>query len=109
MSACRAGYGAALLAAPAQLLAAAAGVQPGAAGCRVARLLGARQLIQAGLSATGSRPVLRLGAATDGLHSASMLALAAASPRLRRAALTEAAIAAALAWAGLRSCPSDGT
>jgi hypothetical protein len=67
----------------------------------VVRILGARQLIQA--LVTRLRPtatVLTLGAWVDGTHAASMVALAWGHPRWRRAALTDAVTAAALAAAG---------
>ncbi len=65
----------------------------------VVRVLGARQLGQAVL--TGTEPKFTgLGAVVDAIHGASMVALAVRSLRWRRAALSEAAMAAALSIAG---------
>ncbi len=80
-----------------------------AAGSRarvVARVLGARHLAQAALTAAGQRadpgsPVpLGGGAAVDLLHAASMLALGAMDRRVRRTTFTDAAVETALAAAG---------
>ena len=66
------------------------------------RLLGARMLLQAGLELfRGSRRTLRLGAAVDALHAASMLAAAVRWPGYRRVALASAAVAGASAAVGL--------
>ena len=65
---------------------------------RVARVLGARHLTQACFEP----PAVRLGAVVDGLHGATCLLYAAAS-RHRRAGLTGAALAFALAAAEARS------
>lgn len=57
----------------------------------VVRILGARHLAQAAM--TGTRPstmALRVGAAVDGLHAASMVLLARVSPEDRRPALVSA-------------------
>ncbi|QMU77803.1 hypothetical protein GXW83_21035 [Streptacidiphilus sp. PB12-B1b] len=65
---------------------------------RTIQVLGARQLVQAAVTApapTGA--VLALGVEVDLLHAASMLALAAVAPRWRGLALWEAGAAAALA------------
>jgi hypothetical protein len=64
----------------------------------VAQVLGARHLGQAALLAgSGGRIAPRLGAAVDGLHGASMIALGLAVRRHRRAAMASGAVAAALA------------
>jgi len=66
------------------------------------RVLGARHLLQAVV--TAARPTSgtrRAGVAVDAAHAASMLALAAASPSHRRAALCSATTAGALVVAGL--------
>jgi hypothetical protein len=121
----RAGYGAALLCAPGALIRLTAG--PGAAAGRrrrpaeadaqreaapasrarlVARVLGARHLAQAALTAAGQRadPGSPLpmggGAAVDLLHAASMLALGTMDRRVRRTTFTDAAVETALAAAG---------
>jgi hypothetical protein len=67
----------------------------------VARILGARHLIQA--AATAGQPagaVLALGAEADAAHAASMLAVGLISRSWRRAALRDCLLAAALAAAG---------
>jgi hypothetical protein len=67
----------------------------------VARVLGTRHLAQAVLTLWRPRPaVLAAGAGIDGCHAASMLALAAASPRMRRAGLTDAMAATAFTATG---------
>lgn len=67
----------------------------------VARILGARQILQAGLLLRAPGPVaLSVGAGVDGLHAASMLALAACNPRRRPPALLDATIAAGFAVSG---------
>lgn len=68
----------------------------------VARVLAARQVLQAGLLLAAPTPTtLGLGAGVDGLHAASMLALAAVDGRRRPPALLDAAIAAAFALSGV--------
>jgi hypothetical protein len=98
MSVARAGYGATLLCVPGPMITALTGMPVSGRERAVARLLGARQLTQAavcGLMPT--RGLIQAGAAVDGLHAASMMALAGAKPGLRRALLAETAIAGALA------------
>jgi len=101
----RAGYGVALVAVPG-LLIGLTGQKPGPRACAVARVLGARHLIQAGVTAVsqltdpGGSVVLRGGAAVDVLHATSMLALGGADQGVRRAALTDASVEAALAVVG---------
>lgn len=88
-----AGYGAALLIAPRQVLT-VVGADPSQSGAVLAaRILGARHLAQATLADR----IPRGAALIDGVHAASMLALAAAAPEHRRAALSSAAAAAVLA------------
>ena len=71
---------------------------PGLAGVRV---LGARQLAQAGLSvAAPTAPILRLGAGTDAAHALSMAALALADPKWRRPALVSGLTATVFAVGG---------
>jgi hypothetical protein len=98
-TACRAVYGTALLAAPGPVLTAVTGVVPSQRARRVTRLLGARHLAQAAISAGADDQLLMLGAVADGLHAASMLILAAVDRRLRRAELADAAVAGLLAAA----------
>lgn len=68
----------------------------------VARVLAARQVLQAGLLLRTPTPAaLGVGAAVDGLHAASMVGLAVLDGRRRPAALLDAAIASAFAVAGV--------
>ena len=99
----RAAYGAALCCAPGPMLrlegGPGAGASPGAR--TVARILGGRHVVQAALSAMRPTPaVLALGAGTDVLHSASMLALAALDRPRRRLGLSDSLVAAAFAAGG---------
>lgn len=60
------------------------------------RLLGARYVAQGVAQLRWPRPtVLRAAAVTDGLHALSMVAVAVAQPRYRRAAALSAVVAAA--------------
>jgi hypothetical protein len=66
-----------------------------------ARVIGARDLGEAAM--LGHRPTrrrVRIGAGIDAIHSASMVALAIASPKYRAPALSSALGAVALAGAG---------
>ncbi len=85
------------------LQAAGPGPGPGRHGaCTAARILGARHLAQA-LVTSGRPPpaVLVLGAEADAAHAASMVVLGLLSRRWRRAALTDALIAATLTAVGI--------
>jgi hypothetical protein len=87
----------------------ATGHLPGQRACRVARLLGARHLAQATLTALVPLPgVLVAGAGVDALHAASMVMLAAVDSTVRRTALTDAVIEAAFAATGLAVAVSCG-
>ncbi|TSD99467.1 hypothetical protein FOS14_11810 [Skermania sp. ID1734] len=67
----------------------------------VLRVLGARHVVQGAISArVGDRALYRLGAGVDVLHALSMVAVAVASPRWRRAAATDAVVATAFAVVG---------
>jgi len=80
----------------------ATGNRPSRRTCQVARLLGARHLAQATLTALTPLPgAFVAGAGADALHAASMLILAAVDRPARRAALTDTAAEAAFAAAGL--------
>jgi len=104
VSVVRACYGVVLLGLPAPLITALAGSPPSARVQAVARVLGGRQLAQGTICGLApARELIEAGAAADGLHSASMLALATGQPGLRRALLADAAIAAALALAAAAS------
>ncbi len=69
---------------------------------RVARVLGARQLVQALVTvAVPTTAVRRLGVGVDALHAVSMIALAGVDSRRRRTAVTEAVIAVTFAATGV--------
>ncbi len=100
----RAGWGAALLLTPELLLRIGGRPPAPAAAIAVARVLGARQLLQAVVTtAAPTARVARLSAATDTLHAGTDAWLAAVSRRWRRIALIDTAIAGGLAAAGWRA------
>jgi hypothetical protein len=91
-----------LLLAPRGLLAELAGARVDRVDGLVARVLGARQLVQAGwASRHPTRGTILAGAGVDALHAASMVALAARSRAHRRLASWSAVSAAALALGGV--------
>ncbi len=91
-------WGAALLLFPERFIRRTGSQHPAAALGVAARVLGARHVSEAGLLARSPhRPPPRWPIAIDALHAASMLGLAAASPRLRGNALASATIAFCLA------------
>jgi hypothetical protein len=97
----RAGWGCVLLLVPERVLRAGGRPPAPAAAVAVARVLGARQLLQSALTAaTPNGPVLALGAAVDAVHAGTDVGLAAVWPRWRRIALIDAALAAAFAASG---------
>jgi hypothetical protein len=99
--AARACYGTALLSAPGLALGLCTGEASSQRARAVVRILGARHLAQAVLTLwQPRRKVLAAGAGIDGCHAASMLALAAADPSLRRAGLADAVAATAFTAAG---------
>lgn len=105
----RASYGAALVLAPGIVIYLTTGRFAGRRARRLTQLLGARHLIQAGVSAFAPVPgVLALGAGIDSLHAASMLIFAAVGPRTRRASLTDALAELLFAAAGFRRAPAAG-
>jgi len=94
-------YGTALLCAPGLALGLCTGEASSTRARAVVRILGARHLAQAVLTLwQPRRKVLAAGAGIDGCHAASMLALAAADPSLRRAGLADAVAATAFTAAG---------
>jgi hypothetical protein len=109
----RAGYGAVQLAVPAWSAEQRLGGPLDPATVRVVRVLGARQLTQAGLAlAFPAEPLLGLGVGVDVLHALSMVPVAAAVPRWRRPALVSGLMAAAFAAAGVlaaRRIPGNRT
>ena len=105
----RACYGAALLCAPGAALRLGTGRSPGPRARTVTRVLGARHLVQAAVTMWRPRAaVLAAGAGVDACHAASMLALAAADPRSRRAGLADAVAAAAFAITGAAAFAAAG-
>jgi hypothetical protein len=99
----RLGWGAVLLANPVPVLRWVEGGKPDHRAAQVARVLGARQVVQAVLQGRDPHRVGRwLGAGVDLTHAASMVLLARADPARRRLALTDATIASAFALAGSR-------
>lgn len=106
LTAVRALWGIALLIAPEAVLGELPHGSIDAPARTFARVLGARHLLQASVCVHhhGRRWILA-GAAVDGVHAATMAVIAALSPERRKLALTNVAIASALAAAGL----ADGT
>ncbi|OBH44626.1 hypothetical protein [Mycobacterium mantenii] len=96
----RAGWGAVLPAAPAEVLGHLHGVQADRKALVVTRILGARHLTQALLSGVDPGPeVLAAGVWVDTVHSATALGLAVVDRHRARGGLIDAAVAAS--WAGL--------
>ncbi|WP_298989017.1 hypothetical protein [uncultured Pseudokineococcus sp.] len=100
----RAAWGATCLLAPDAVQRAMSGHDPDVRGRRVLRVLGARHLVQAaGGRVLPPRLAVGGGAAVDGIHSATALALGLLDVRRRRAALVDAVVAGAwCAWGAAR-------
>jgi hypothetical protein len=97
----RAGYGGALLIVPGPVIRLVAGRPAGSRARAVARVLGARHLLQAALTAAApDGPSLGIGAAVDLVHAVSMAALALADRPARRLTLSDALIESTFAAAG---------
>jgi hypothetical protein len=109
----RAGYGLIQLVLPGYSAEQQLGGPLDSATLRVVRVLGARQVTQAGLAlAYPAEPLLGLGVGVDALHALSMVPLALATPRWRRPALVSGLMAAAFAAAGVlaaRRIPGNRT
>jgi hypothetical protein len=101
----RAGYGAALLLAPGPVIQLCTGRPPGTRARNVARVLGARHVLQAAVTAAAApgAEALGIGAAIDLTHAASMAGLAVLDRRVRRVTLTDAVIETGFAAASLSS------
>lgn len=93
LEAARAALGSAELVAPSLVARLLLWRKPATTEVVVARVLGVRHLVQAGLTWKAGSGIHVLGADVDLLHCASMLLLAVVDAKHRRAALTTAAIA----------------
>jgi hypothetical protein len=103
LPAARACYGGVLLLAPGPVIRLCTRHPASSRAQNVARVLGARHLVQAALT-TGTPPGtarLGIGAVVDLTHAASMVGLALIDRTVRRATLADAAIETLLAGAGL--------
>ena len=99
----RAGWGAALILTPGQVLGQIHDVRVDRKSVAVARVLGARHLTQAALSGVAPSPeVLAMGVWVDCVHAATALALAATDRSRTRAGLTDVGVAAVWAALGYR-------
>lgn len=98
----RGAYGVVMLLFPGRVVAAYSGHPARRGDLRVARVLGARHVVQAiACAGTPTRAVLLLGAETDVAHAASALGLAALDRPRRRAGLVDAVVATLFAIAGV--------
>lgn len=98
----RAIYGLALLCRPRLVLELSDAPPDGRAPVTVARVLGARHLLQAAVTiAIPDRRVVLLGVVADGLHAASDIGVATVDRRWRQAALIDSVLAASFAAAGI--------
>jgi hypothetical protein len=96
VAALRGAWGVLLLALPARVLGLVPGARATPGTCAVARVLGARHLVQASAALAGSQ-MARRAWWVDALHALSMLGLSAARPASRRLTATDAVLAAG--WA----------
>lgn len=104
----RAGYGTVLLCVPGAVIGVCTGQPASRLARTVARVLGARHLSQAVLTAREpTAAVLAIGAAVDFAHAASMLALAAGHQPLRRAEFADGLTAAFFAAVGAAITPAQ--
>ncbi|XAS75093.1 hypothetical protein V3G39_10475 [Dermatophilaceae bacterium Sec6.4] len=96
----RAVWGAGLLVAPSATLSTFQGLQVDTKSTVVTRILGARQLAQAGLSGVAPSPeVLAMGVWVDVAHAATAFGLAIADRSRARAGIIDGVVA--LGWAGM--------
>jgi hypothetical protein len=97
----RVSYGTALVLAPGVAISVVTGHLSSRRARRVARLLGARHLVQAALTAVVPLPeVFTTGAQADAVHAASMVLLATVDRRAGKIALTDALAEAVFAVVG---------
>lgn len=116
----RAGYGVALVCLPGALIKltgdpqtgqppGASQARPGGRACAVARVLGVRHLVQAGVTAwaqgvePGNPLPLAVGAVVDVLHASTMAGMAVFDRGARRVALADSGVEVAFAAAGALS------
>jgi NAD(P)-dependent dehydrogenase (short-subunit alcohol dehydrogenase family) len=71
------------------------------------RVLGARQVVQAVLTARAGTVARQFGGSVDALHALSMVVVAACSSRYRRAAITQVVLASGLALLEFRAASAD--
>ena len=106
----RAGWGAALLAAPRAVLTEIRSVQVDRKAIVVTRILGGRQLVQATLSGVRPSPeILAAGVWVDGVHALTAFGLALADRRRARIGVADGLIAALWASLGLHNLHTGTT
>jgi hypothetical protein len=98
----RLAWGALLCAVPGRILKLMGGADEGVVPRRVMRVLGARHVIQGLAEHRYGGAARRLGVVADLLHAATDVGFGVRDPRWRRAAFTDAVIAGAFAFVGLR-------
>jgi hypothetical protein len=96
----RAGWGLTLLLAPGALLRLFGDADEGRVPRRIMRVLGFRQLVQAGFEYRLGGNARKIGTGVDLLHGATSVIFSVMSPPWRRAALADAAVAAGFAVLG---------
>jgi hypothetical protein len=89
----RAGYGLCELLSPDFVAGRLMGTAPDRRARAAIRILGARHLLQAALTARGGRTAHRIGGTVDAAHAATMIVLAALDEKRRSTAAVNAAIA----------------
>ncbi|MFL5798109.1 MAG: hypothetical protein ACJ77A_09270 [Actinomycetota bacterium] len=100
----RLAYGTALLASPDRIVRAFGGDPADEATTMVARVLGARHVLQGVVTGSHPGPIRRYGGAVvDALHALSMFTLASMDPGRARPALVDGSVAATFCIAGVRA------
>jgi hypothetical protein len=94
----RGAWGVLLLAVPARVVGLVPGARATPVTCAIARVLGARHLVQASAALAGSQ-MARRGWWVDALHALSMLGLSVARPASRRLTIADSVLAAGFAAA----------
>ncbi len=104
LAAARGGWGLVLVTCPDRVLSQLTGDGGSPLGAGLLRVLGARHIVQAGVTALApTRAVLAAGAVADGLHVATAVLFGRADRRQRRAGLIAAGIAGAFGVASARA------